>query len=109
MNSEIKDKVSEIIDYITKSSSYQNYLKTKELLSKDEKLNSLIKDIKLYQKQIVNNPLQKEELELKIKNNLKILENNYLYHEYLRYLEEINNMLVIFENKINKYFFDIFN
>ena len=31
------------------------------------------------------------------------------YLEYQNYQEEINNLLTIFENKINKYFFDVFN
>jgi len=109
LNKETEEKVLEIIDYIIKSPAYENYLNAKELLKKDEKIVSLIEDIKLWQKQIVKNPLKKDELELKIENNLKVLKDNYLYHEYLIYLEEVNNLLVIFENKLNKYFFDIFN
>ena len=61
------------------------------------------------QKELVKNPLKKEELDLKIKEKLNILNTEPSYLEYQTYQEEINNLLTIFENKINKYFFDVFN
>lgn len=106
---EILEKVEEIVNYIKTSDVYKNYLKTKDLINLDKELISLIDDIKKYQKEIVKNINNKEELELKIKENLDILNTNPTYLEYLNYQEEINNMLTIFENKINKYFEDIFN
>ena len=109
VNKEILDKVSEIIDFIKESKEYQNYIKAKELLSEDKELTSLIAKIKKYQKDIVNKKGNKEELETRIATCLNILNDSPLYNEYCNYQEEINNLLTIFENKINKYFYDVFN
>lgn len=106
---EILEKVEEIVDYIKSSDVYKNYLKSRELLSLDKELVNLIDNIKKYQQEIVKNINKKEELELKIKENLNILNESPTYLEYLNYQEELNNMLTIFENKINKYFIDVFN
>lgn len=109
LNKELNDKLDNIVNYIKESNSYQNYLKAKELLNKDEKLKEKFKSIKKYQKEIVKNPSKKKELEKKIQECLDELNKSPLYTEYLGYLEEVNNMLNIFENKLNKYFYDLFN
>ena len=109
LNKEIEEKVLEIVSYIKETDYYKNYLKAKELLESNQELTDLIEEIKLFQKEIVKNPSKKNELERRIQENLSILEEDPLYLEYTINQEEINNMLVIFENKINKYFFDVFN
>ena len=106
---EINAKILEIIEYIQTTESYQNYLKARKILEQNEKIMNLIQDIKALQKELVKNPLKKEELDLKIKEKLNILNTEPSYLEYQTYQEEINNLLTIFENKINKYFFDVFN
>lgn len=106
---EILNKVLEIINYIKESTDYKNYLKTKELLREDKYLIDLIEDIKKYQKEIIKFPLKKEELENKIQSNLNILNESYIYQEYLHYQEEVNNMLIIFQNKLDKYFYNLIN
>ena len=109
MNKEILTKVSEIVEFIKESNEYQNYMKAKKILSEDKELTSLIEKIKKYQKDIVNKRGNKEELETRINSCLEILNNSPLYNEYCNYQEEVNNLLTIFENKINKYFDDVFN
>lgn len=109
LNKEIENKVDEIIDYIKNTDSYKNYLKAKEILDSKEDIKNKIKEIKLYQKQIVNGIGNKKELENKIKDNLDYLENDITYISYKEYLDEINNMLNIFENKINNYFDEVFH
>lgn len=108
-NKEISEKVLEIVDYIKSSQTYKDYLKSRELLEKNTEITNLIDKIKEYQKEIVKNPSLKNELETKIKNCLDNLNNNPTYLEYLNLQDEINNMLTIFENKMNKYFMDVFN
>ena len=105
---EILDKVDEIIKFIKDTREYQNYISAKKLLEEDEELNKLIAEIKEYQKSIVRG-LNKKELEDKIQENLDILNSSPLYLEYNNNLAEVNNLIVIFENKINKYFEDVFN
>ncbi len=109
MNKEIENKVDEIINYIKNTDSYKNYIKAKEILDSKEDIKNKIKEIKLYQKQIVNGIGNKKELENKIKDNLDYLENDITYISYKEYLDEVNNMLNIFENKINNYFDEVFH
>lgn len=106
---EINAKILEIIEYIQTTESYQNYLKARKILEQNEKIMNLIQDIKTLQKELVKNQSKKEELDLKIKEKLNILNTEPSYLEYQTYQDEINNLLIIFENKINKYFFDVFN
>ena len=98
LNKEILDKVDEIISYIKNTSEYKEYIKARDLLKEDKELNEIVK-----------NPSKKKVLELKIKSSLDILNNSPLYVEYENLQTEINNMLIIFGNKINKYFNDVFN
>ena len=108
-NKEIQNKVLEIVNYIKETDTYKNYLKSKDLLSNDKEITSLIEKIKEYQKEIIKYPNKKDELEIKINKIFDILNTNPTYLEYLEYQDELNNMLTIFENKINKYFYDVFN
>ena len=105
---EILDKVDEIIKFIKDTREYQNYISAKKLLEEDEELNKLIAEIKEYQKSIVRG-LNKKELEDKIQENLDILNCSPLYLEFNNNFAEVNNLITIFENKINKYFEDVFN
>ncbi len=106
---EILKKVDEIVEYIKNSEEYQNYLKASEILSHETKLLEAIEDIKKYQQAIVKDNTRKKELEKKIQEKENILNNSIVYTEFLNYQNEVNNMLVIFENKLNKYFEDMFN
>ena len=109
MNKELNNKLDEIIEYIKNTDSYQNYLKAKELLDKREDLKEIISNIKILQKEIIKNPSKKKELELELNEKIKLLESDITYLEYNNYLSEVNNMLAILENKLNKYFDDVFN
>ena len=109
LNKEIEIKVKEIVNYIQNTKEYKNYLKAKDLLNQDEELKSIIKNIKKYQQDIVKKNAKKDELEEKIDECLEKLHFSPLYNEYEMFQNEVNNMLIIFENKINKYFKDVFN
>ena len=106
---EILLKVEEIANYIKETEEYKKYLKSLDNLNKNQELLSIIENIKKYQQEIVKDKNKEEELDKKIKKNLDILNNNPIYLEYLNYQDEVNNMIIIFENKLNKYFSDIFN
>ena len=109
MNKDEESKLLEIIEFIKQSDSYKKYLESKSLIENDKEIMNCIENIKKYQKELVKNKTSKNNLELKIKNCLDFLNTNPTYLEYLNYLDDINNMLNIFENKINKYFEDVFN
>ncbi|MBQ8892676.1 MAG: YlbF family regulator [Bacilli bacterium] len=107
MNKDIDEKIDEIIKYIKESDSFKNYLKAKEILDKREDLKNNIAKIKQLQKEIIKRPSKnlKNELNELITN----LNNDITYNEYNKYLIEVNNMLAILENRLNKYFNDVFN
>lgn len=107
MNKEIDNNIDKIINYIKTSNSYINYLKCKEQLSKDTYITNVIKEIKDVQKKIVRT--NNKELEIKLEELKEILNTNPVYLEYLENLDDVNNMINIFENRINKYFNDLFN
>ena len=109
MNKEIEEKLEEITSYIKKTDSYQNYLKAKEIMDNRKDIKEKIEEIKKYQKEIINNPNKKHELENKINYNLKYLESDITYLSYQESLDEVNNMLNILENKLNNYFDEVFH
>lgn len=107
MNNEILNKIDEIINYIENTPNYQRYLLIKEHMKDNQEINSLIGEIRVLQKRLVNNKRLDLEDELKKKTNL--LNNIPLYREYLNTLDEINNVFNIIENELNKYFSDKVN
>lgn len=109
LNNIIENKIDEIIDYIKNTDNYKNYLKAKIKLENREDLKEIINNIKKLQKEIIKNPKNKKELENELNKNIEILETDITYSEYNNYLIEVNNMLAIFENKLNNYFYDVFN
>ena len=109
LNKEIEDSIDKIIEFIKNTDSYKNYIRAKEILDTKDDIKRKIEEIKKYQKEIINNKGKKEQLENKIKENLKYLEEDITYNSYKESLDDVNNMLIILENKINKYFEEVFH
>ena len=107
LNKEIDDKLNEIIKFIKESDSFKNYLKAKEILETREDLKDKIEKIKKLQKKLIK--YKDKDLEIELNNLLNDLNNDITYSEYNKNLIEVNNMLSIFEEKLNKYFYDVFN
>ena len=107
MNKEIDDKLDEIIKFIKESDSFKNYLKAKEILDTRDDLKIKIQNVKKMQKEIIKH--KDKLLETELNNLINDLNNDITYNEYNKYLIEVNNMLAIFEDKLNKYFYDVFN
>ena len=109
LNKELEEKIEEIKNYIENTDSYKNYLKAKELLNTKKDIKDKIEEIKEFQKQLVKNPKEKKKLEEKIKENLDYLDEDITYITYKESLDEVNNMLIILENKLNYYFYEVFH
>ena len=107
LNKEIEDKLNEIIKFIKESDSFKRYLKAKEILDTRDDLKIKIEKIKKIQKEIIKH--RDKLLENELNNLINDLNNDITYNEYNKYLIEVNNMLAIFEEKLNKYFYDVFN
>ena len=108
-DNQVLAKVEEIINYIKSSKDYQDYLKLKDIMSKDDEIRDNIQSIKKLQKILVNTPSKKEEIEEVLDNYQNKLHNNPLYREYLNKVDDINNVFNIIENEINNYFYNKVN
>ena len=112
MNNKVLDKVDEIIEFIKETEEYKDYLYLKDKLEKNEKALSLINEIKKYQKELVKKEVEKldtKDLEDKINNNLKELDNIPLYNEYLDVQEKLNDMYQLVKIKLDDYFYNKLN
>ena len=112
MNNKILNEVDKIVDYIKETNLYKDYIYLSNKLSKHDKANSLIKEIKDLQKKIVNLELNKEytkELEDKINSNLDELNKIPLYREFIDKQEELNDMYQTVKNRLDDYFYEKLN
>ncbi len=99
-NTEILNKVDEIIKEIEDSDNYNKYLELKEIINNNKDLVLLINKVRQLNKDFTHNLVKKEKLD-KFQNELN---NHPLYREYLNTISVINNELSIIENTINNYF-----
>ncbi len=112
MNSNIIREVDEIIDYIKKSDTYKDYKYLEDKLSKHDKCNKLINEVKEYQRILVKKQLHEEDItdiETKINNNLLELNRIPLYVEFISKQEELNDMYQQIKNELDEYFYSILN
>ena len=112
MNNKILSEVDKIIEYIKDTDDYKDYIYLKEKLSKNEKANKLINEIKNLQKDIVKLELESKditELDNKINNNLQELNKIPLYVEYIQKQEILNDVYQTIKNRLDDYFYDKFN
>ena len=103
----ITSSVNELFESINNSKEYQDYLKIKEVLEKDENIVSLIGEIKELQQESVNlefnNDPKYKEIDKKIEEKAKILNCNPTYQEYLNKIEEFNNILTTSSKMLENY------
>ena len=112
MNKEILNNVDDIIDTIKSSEDYKDYIYLKEKLSKHDKANTLIKEIKKTQKELVKKESNKEDikdLEDKINNNLKELNKIPLYVDFINKQESLNELYQVIKTRLDDYFYNKLN
>lgn len=110
VNREILDKLDNIIKDIKESKTYQEYQFLFSKLSKNEKANTLIKNVKDIQKEIVKKEVAKEsisELEKEINSILEELNRIPLYVEYISKQEELDIIYQNLKSRIDGYFYDL--
>ena len=103
----INESIDELFESIKNSNEYKEYLNIGEVLKKDDQLNNLINEIKRLQKKSVNleyngNILYKD-IDKEIEDKVEVLNNNPLYKEYLRRMNNLNDILSESSNAIEKY------
>lgn len=99
---EIKDKINSLFDEFESSELYQKYVSVKKQLEENEDVMSTIKEIKRLQKIATNN--QDNDVENRIKELYKILDETPLYQSYLIMKDEVNETLFGVKEIFEKYF-----
>lgn len=103
----ILEQVDNIVNYISNTSDYKNYLILKEKLEKDETILNLIKEIKQLQKKAVNDEYNGKDIkniDIEIKEKSDILNSKYLYQEYIELHSRIDEQLQEIKFILNNYF-----
>ena len=112
MNNDILNQVDNIVSIIKDSDDYKEYLYLKEKLSKHDKANTLINDIKKLQKELVKKRVNKEDissLEKDINDKLDSLNKIPLYVDYINKQEFLNMIYQNIKNRLDDYFYNKLN
>ena len=112
MNNKILNEVDKIIEFIKESDDYKDYIYLKDKLSKHEKANNLINEIKMLQKKIVKLEVNKQdtkELDNKIKDNLNELNKIPLYRDFIDKQELLNDYYQTIKERLDEYFYTKMN
>ena len=107
----IENSLEELFNSIENSKLYKEYKKMSDILSKDKKIKKIIDEIKelekkaTYLENIGDDSYKKIDEEIKIKS--EILNNNHVYQEYLKSMDEFNDELAMSSKIIEEYIEDV--
>ena len=103
----VNSSIEELFNSIENSSLYKKYRQMSEILSKDSNIKNLLDEIKELEKEATylenigddNYKLVDEE----IKRKADMLNNNYVYQEYLNSMNDFNDEISMSSKMIEKY------
>ena len=103
----VNSSIEDLFNSIENSSLYKRYMKMNDILSKDENIKKILDEIKELEKEAtylenIGDDRYKE-VDEEIKRKADILNNNYIYQEYLDSMNEFNDELSISSKMIEKY------
>ena len=103
----VNSSIEELFNSIENSSLYKRYMKMNDILSKDENIKKILDEIKELEKEAtylenIGDDRYKE-VDEEIKRKADILNNNYIYQEYLNSMNEFNDELSISSKMIEQY------
>ena len=106
----IENKINDLFETIKNSKEYKSYQEIGSILKNNEEVNNLVAEIKKLQQESVkleeeNNPKYKE-IDKIIEEKVTILNNIPIYQEYLRRMDEFNDIIASSKNNIEKYIND---
>ena len=103
----INNSLEELFKAIENSNLYKEYLKMKDILSKDSEIKTLIDEIKELEKKATYlenmGDDHYKDIDEEIKRKADVLNNKQVYQEYLNKMEEFNDELAISSKMIEKY------
>ena len=101
-------QLDRVINTIKDSDDYKKCIEIKNKMNNNTELVEMIERVKKLQKKIVNNPDS-----IDLENEYKELNNKLndipIYHDYLYYLDRVNEMIIYVKDSLNDYFVEIIN
>ena len=103
----INSSIEELFNSIENSSLYKKYRQMSDILSKDNEIKKILDEIKELEKEAtylenIGDDRYKE-VDEEIKRKADILNNNYVYQEYLNSMNEFNDEISMSSKMIEKY------
>lgn len=108
-NDDIKRKAEELVKALKEDKRYKEYIRLRDELKNNKDVMDKMNIIKSLQKEYVKGAYLNKEIELKLKELNKELENNSLYKDYITKEKEINNILINITEGLNITFNNILN
>ena len=103
----IENKIEDLFNAIKDSKEYKAYLNIGNVLESDEEINKLINEIKALQKKSVRLEYEKDnsykEVDKEIEKKVNLLNSKPIYQEYLRRMNNFNDILSESYNNIEEY------
>ena len=103
----INNSLEELFNSIENSKLYKEYKKMENILNKDKEIKELINEIKELEKQATYLEYIGDEKYIELDNEIKkkadSLNNKQVYQEYLNKMDEFNDELAISSKMIEKY------
>lgn len=103
----IENKIEDLFNAIKDSKEYKAYLNIGNVLESDEEINKLINEIKALQKKSVRLEYEKDnsykEVDKEIEKKVNLLNSKPIYQEYLRRMNNFNDILSESSNNIEEY------
>lgn len=107
MNEDINNKIDDLFKSITSSKEYQTYLNIASVLENNDEVNLLVEEIKSLQQKSVeleyNNDNTYKDIDKVLEEKVKELNSIPIYQEYLRRMDEFNDIISQSSNTIEKY------
>ena len=103
----INSSIEELFNSIENSSLYKKYKQMSDILSKDSDIRKMLDEIKELEKEAtylenIGDDKYKE-IDEEIKRKADILNNNYVYQEYLNSMNDFNDEISMSSKMIEKY------
>ena len=103
----INSSIEELFNSIENSTLYKKYKQMSDILSKDSEIKEMLDEIKELEKEAtylegIGDDKYKE-IDEEIKKKADILNNNYVYQEYLNRMNEFNDEISMSSKMIEKY------
>ena len=103
----VNSSIEELFNSIENSSLYKRYKKMSDILSKDSDIKKILDEIKSLEQEATYlesiGDLKYKEIDEEIKKLADVLNNNYVYQEYLNCMDEFNEELSMSSKMIEQY------